>query len=66
MAGFAYQFDQAAGLGDALAHIVLVGVMARYSNIDILKVRRPRPARGRRVDNSDRLFPVVDEVPVAE
>lgn len=61
---FAYQWDQAGGLGDALAHIVLVGITARYSNVDILKVRRPRPARGRRVDNGDGLFPVVDEVPL--
>jgi hypothetical protein len=63
---FAYQFDQAGGLGNALAHIVLVGITARYSNVDILKVRRPRPARGRRVDNGDGLFPVVDEVPLEQ
>lgn len=63
---FAYQFDQAGGLGNALAHILLVGITARYSNVDILKVRRPRPARGRRVDNSDGLFPVVDEIPLEQ
>ncbi len=57
----AYQFGQAGGLGDAFAQIILVGVTATYSSYDPLKVQRLKPARGRRVDNMDGMFPVVDE-----
>jgi len=60
----AYQFGQGGGLGPTLAQIVLVGVTARYSNIEADRINRPRSARGRRVDRSDGLFPVVDEAPV--
>ena len=58
----AYQFGQGGGLASTLAHIVLVGVTARYSNTS--QIRRPMPVRGRRVDGSDgKPFPVGEDVP---
>jgi hypothetical protein len=56
----AYQFDQGGGLQPTLAHIALIGVIARYKNTD--QPTRPLPTPGRRVDGSDAVgFPVVEE-----
>jgi hypothetical protein len=47
----AYQFDQPIGLPASLAHVVLLGVTARYSNVRFM---RPLPAvNGQRVDGTD-------------
>lgn len=47
----AYQFSQAGGLEDSMAHVLLVGVTARY--VSDRRRPRPLPTAGQRVDGSD-------------
>jgi hypothetical protein len=56
----AYQYNQPGSLGSTLAHTILLGVTAVYSNLP--PDRRPMPGRGLRVDQGDG-FPVVNEAP---
>ncbi len=54
----AYQFGQAGGLAPSLAHVILVGITARYSNAQHTPAM---PTIGRRVDGSDAVgFPDSD------
>lgn len=62
----AYQWGQSSGIDSSLAQILLLGITARWSNVDHLRQTRPRPARGRRVDRTDDLFPVIEDVPIEE
>ena len=51
----AYQFGQEAGIPPSLAHVILIGITARYSNARFMP---PVPRLGQRVDGGDAIgFP---------